>query len=565
VVAVTWIILIRHRSEPWIVGDTLSASPLTSYVGEERYPALSPDGNHVAFSWAGPDGDNVDIYVKQVGNEALLRLTDDPGFDTVPQWSPDGVSVSYFHADQRGHSIYSVPLIGGRAVELLTIQGVYAGHTWSPDGEHLAYSMSPQQGEPARVYIRNLESGYERQLTNPVESGRGDVGPTVSPNGQSIAFIRIDQVGLNELYLLPREGGVPKKLTHDALIIEGFDWTPDSERLVYSAISGASFRLYSIDLRSGRPNAIATRGEWVLFPSMARESWRLVYQDVRFNKNIWRVTRADTSIVDQQQLLASTRWDCEARYSPDGTRLAFISARSGELELWVAAADGSKPLQLTRFGGVSLGNPQWSPDGSRIAFHARPSGHADLFIIGADGGRSRRLTSGDSDHLLSSWSRDGERLYYASRVDGRWEVFCLHPDQPEASVRVTWRGAIAAVETVDGAALLLTKPDRAGLWRQSLPRNAERSQPALVRSDLPELGDWGNWAVAVGGVVMTRSSEQQGVALVWLDLKTLELETVAYAPGIARPSLAISTDGRSILYARVDQRDSDVMLVEDLR
>jgi Tol biopolymer transport system component len=62
---------------------------VTSYPGDEREPSLSPDSRQVAFSWDGEDGRR-HIYVKLLGEERPLRLTQDPGEDSFPAWSPNG-------------------------------------------------------------------------------------------------------------------------------------------------------------------------------------------------------------------------------------------------------------------------------------------------------------------------------------------------------------------------------------------------------------------------------------------------------------------------------------------
>src|ERR1051326_5448595 len=74
---------------------TLTAMPLTTYPGDERQPALSPDGNQVAFSWNGMDQRNYDIYVKVIGAESPLRLTTDEAEDFSPSWSPDGHWIAF--------------------------------------------------------------------------------------------------------------------------------------------------------------------------------------------------------------------------------------------------------------------------------------------------------------------------------------------------------------------------------------------------------------------------------------------------------------------------------------
>src|SRR5690348_9607649 len=67
-------------------------------------------------------------------------------------------------------------------------------------------------------------------------------------------------------------------------------------------------------------------------------------------------------------LISSTRDDVNPQFSPDGSRIAFVSTRSGHPEIWACNSDGSKAVQLTSFGGAAVNDPRWSPDGERIAF-----------------------------------------------------------------------------------------------------------------------------------------------------------------------------------------------------
>ena len=94
---------------------------------------------------------------------------------------------------------------------------------------------------------------------------------------------------------------------------------------------------------------------------------------------------------DAVKLVASSRWDMDGVYSPDGKRIAFGSDRSGTFEIWICNSDGTNQLQLTSLAGADSGTPKWSPEGKTIAFDARVAGHGDIFIISADGGSPRRL------------------------------------------------------------------------------------------------------------------------------------------------------------------------------
>jgi Tol biopolymer transport system component len=69
--------------------------PVTSYPGRETGPSFSPDANQIAFSWDGDKGDNLDIYVKLLGENGALRLTSDPQPEYSPAWSPDGRHIAF--------------------------------------------------------------------------------------------------------------------------------------------------------------------------------------------------------------------------------------------------------------------------------------------------------------------------------------------------------------------------------------------------------------------------------------------------------------------------------------
>src|SRR4029453_258549 len=85
---VIWQLVLRVSSKA--SKPPLNAFPLTSFQGRETQVAFSPDGKQIAFVWDGPQGDNLDIYVKLIGSETPLRLTANPMPDTKPAWSPDG-------------------------------------------------------------------------------------------------------------------------------------------------------------------------------------------------------------------------------------------------------------------------------------------------------------------------------------------------------------------------------------------------------------------------------------------------------------------------------------------
>ncbi len=119
--------------------------PVTSFPGQEKWPAFSPDGNQIAFAWEGERRDNFDIYVKLIGTGEPLRLTQHPGLDVCPAWSPDGQTIAFIRAYQGQVNLLSVPALGGAERTLIPLNfkgdwyGQYPTLSWSPDGKLIAF------------------------------------------------------------------------------------------------------------------------------------------------------------------------------------------------------------------------------------------------------------------------------------------------------------------------------------------------------------------------------------------------------------------------------------------
>ena len=139
--------------------------------GVTRSPSFSPDGNQVAFAWTGPDGNNPDIYVQQIGAGAPLRLTTNPGNDYSPMWSPDGRWIAFLRGEGEGrrHELRLVPPLGGPERKLTEIQprGFLRPVTlaWCPDSSCVVVTDSIGDGRPDALFAVSLDSGERRPLT----------------------------------------------------------------------------------------------------------------------------------------------------------------------------------------------------------------------------------------------------------------------------------------------------------------------------------------------------------------------------------------------------------------
>ncbi len=138
--------------------------------------------------------------------------------------------------------------------------------------------------------------------------------------------------------------------------------------------------------------------------------------------------------------------------SPDGTKIAFVSRRDGNPELYVMSADGSGARRLTNHPAWD-GDPDWSPDSLRIAFESeRDDSDGDVFVVNADGFGLTKLAGSPDADLSPAWSPDGARIAFESDRDGDSEIYVMATD----GTAVT---QLTRTRTLDGDRLPDWSPD----------------------------------------------------------------------------------------------------------
>ena len=441
--------------------------PLASYPGGEGPPALSPDGNLVAFAWSGDaDAGATDIYVKAVGSEALRRLTATPASETSPAWSPGGHTIAFV---REGQGVFTVSQLGG-AERQVSASGTHVA--WSSDSKSVLIRDREANAGPFGIHQVSLDTLERRRLTQ-AHLGPGDWRFAVSPDGNSLAFIRYEREGIADLYVVPMQGGEPRRLSNWNSDLTGLSWTADGREIVYSVEEPAASRLWRIHANSARPGRGSPIGDIpaaAVNPSISRpmpgQPARLAFQTITRDVDIHLMdleARRVNDTIESKPFSNSTRIEGSARFSPDGSRIAFESYRSGGPEIWVAGRDGSGLQQITSLGAPDLLIGGWSPDGGRIAFDAAIAGNDDVYVVGTDGGHLRRLTADPSVDGVVSWSGDGRWIYFSStRAGGIPDIWRMSADGGPAT-RTTHNGGFDPKESPDGRYLFYLDRHPAGL------------------------------------------------------------------------------------------------------
>jgi eukaryotic-like serine/threonine-protein kinase len=543
--------------------------PLTSYLGDECCPSFSPDANQVAFVWNGPKRDNDDIYIKLIGTENAVRLTNDPAPDGSPAWSPDGRYIAFLRALSRSTGgVFLVPAIGGPERKLTEIYHSpntwlsnpnEAGLSWYPDGKWLAM---PDQGS---IWLFSVDTGEKRRVTYP-PAGDSDDTPAFSPDGKHLVFSRNFARFLSDIYLSTLSNdlspkGEPKQLTFKRRLSKWAVWSADGREII--GTSGivpnlGSFELWRMSVaEGGPPQTLLGTSISGLTLAISHRGDRLAYTRLLEDTNIWRLEMPGPNRKATQplNLISSTYRDEAPQYSPDGKKIVFTSARSGHLEVWVCESDGSNAVQLTSLGAA--GSPRWSPEGQRIVFDSNIEGQFELYSIDASGGNPRRMTHGSGDDAVASWSRDGRSIYFVSNRTKEWQIWKI-PANGGEPVQVTKHGGYVAFESLDGKFVYFSKGLLVtSLWRVPVVGGEETKIVDSVMGQAFALGKKGIYFVA--------PNPDGSSAVQFQSFATGKVTTIALIQRSVEFGLSVSPDEQFILYTQVDQGGTDLMLVENFR
>jgi Tol biopolymer transport system component len=550
------------------------AVPLTSFPGYEITPTLSPDGSQVAFAWTGPGLANSDIYIKVIGPGEPVRLTNDPAGDLSPAWSPDGRWIAFLResaTSPSGYTLIVVPALGGAERTIGTIVHlpylvrssspgaglVQSWLSWTPDGQWILASDSDAERGPQRLIAFNVSSGEVHGVTKPVPGTLGDGDPAVSPDGRSVAFLRVQGAGRGDLFVVDidrnaRPAGAPRRITRIQAGICDVVWTPDGRALVFS-IGAARRTLWRVPADgTAEPVRVPVATDFASGVAIS-PGGRLVYVQRRVNSDLWRIAASGRR--PPVPLVVSTFSDVNPQVSPDGRRIAFGSNRSGEAQVWLANADGSQPHQLTDGRGWDSGTPRWSPDGRFIAFDANAGGSYDIYVVPATGGAPRRLTNSPVDDVIPSWSQDGRWIYFSSRRTGRPELFKIPAAGGEA-IQVTNRGGWMAFESYDGRDLYYTGHEGRGeVWRKP----ASGGRESVVLTGLAGR----RFAVARTGIYFFREETPRRVSLAKYDFATQQTRTLTTFDRRLSAGIAVTPDEHSVIFTQLEDEGSDLMMVEN--
>jgi Tol biopolymer transport system component len=348
--------------------------------------SISPDETRVAYIKRAADGTS-NLWHVPAGGGAAEQLTHDSSEHIRSVWAHDGKRVLYSANVEGTFQIFAAPL-DGRPPAQLTFgdRGSFVMDV-SADGARVLFASSVEELDVWGVDVAHAaEFAFTKEIS-------AEMWPAVAPDGKTVAYQAIRNLSQGDKIdsgaIMIKATGVDAQPAQ--LVANGFlpTWSPDGSQLAFLRRSGDTYNLLAIKATGGAERQLTAGG----IPPL--------------NFNLLPYSRVQVS---------------EFSWSPSGGEIAYVSDRSGQNNLWIVSADGSRDVQVTNNGEQDqfLHCPLWSPDGQRIAFTAEKNARADgkrgynISVIEPETKVARLVFQSDTAPRLLGWSPDGKRLFVAN-------------------------------------------------------------------------------------------------------------------------------------------------------
>jgi Tol biopolymer transport system component/DNA-binding winged helix-turn-helix (wHTH) protein len=446
------------RREPeWIVAE--SHLPFISTPAIERYPALAPDGTMIAYS-AGPSIRNRHIYLRLLNGGDPIQLTHDAFDASSPAWSSDSRMIAYV-ISQADHPcrIMEIRVPAGQPRQIGQCRvSERSSLALDPSGRALFFSDAPARGAPDRIFKLDLNNGRVSGETRPGTNAASDGSPSISPDGDALLYQRGIGAEAIEIRRLSLSIGIDRQVAAFDDGDANATWSTDGRTIFLSRSRGNENSLWAYPVSGGDPWRILSTGEYIGRLSAGPNGLLAMEMQYPGGELVAVTPHANQQPrpIDSEGLRT---WCVD--YAPDGTFLA-TGWHSETFGIWISGANGSL-RELLRLPDGTACAIRWSPDGSRFAF-VQWLGHGfDVPVMTRSGEPIARLHFPDMDSGLLDWTADGKSILTSRQGKLGWRIWRTDLATPDRSVPITPFGWLSP--RVHGTMLFAERDGVAGIWR----------------------------------------------------------------------------------------------------
>ena len=564
--------LIWGREQQTIVVETSNAAnsmevvvptvlPLTTDVGMELHAVISPHGNQFAYAWQGPNDVSTNIYLRLITSSEPFQLSHSDCTEQFPCWSPDGNRIAFVRVEGHISSIVVISALGGTEQVIYELDGrITSSIDWSADGQHIAFAFRDEKSiGVTELNVRNRSIRVlvsDGSLTTRFES------PAYSNDNSWLAYVRRQQLGREDIFLLSRDSGESTPLTLDHAEIRGLAWCNDSQHLIASSSRSGLPTLWRFSIEPSPPTLVAGAGINATFPSIARHDNALVHTIETAEIDIVEKSFDETD-GEETILIHSSRHDFAPMLSYDGKKLAFISNRTGFEEIWVADADGTNPEPVTALRQPLIGMPYWSSNNQQLLFASYHESHRDLYVVPAGGGRVIDATGPIDTAISGSFGRDSDYVYYRNEHNETYIYNRASGKRLEPPVSGMWYTRFDPFD-LDGAFFVRRNSSQEFSVHRLDLRNNTSEIPILISNGKPR-----SLFVDQSSLYWLESDNpvtQPGIQHLWrYDRRLKDSAQVTSLTGMMprHYGFTIGPNGNSVIYGKLSETQTDIVLIRD--
>ncbi len=306
------------------------------------------------------------LYSMNVDGSNQKCLTGKSVRCTYPSCSSDGKIIAFVHYnDNHEYELYTVNIEGG-IPELLATGTRFLGQPlWSPDDSKIVFTVNRSGSfDTTDIHKINTDGTNHKILTH---TGNNSC-PALSPDGNLIAFSS-SREGFSGIYLMNSDGSGLKLLTNKNSSFSCPQWSPDGQQLVYVSVDFEGSQIFTMDIYDRTDKQLT---------NTVNPVWNdRGYPREGNNTPVW---------------------------SPDGSKLAYVSWQNGNPDIYTMNSDGSNKIQLTD-SNMRDENPDWSPLGDYIIFISRRDMKLDydIFIMNSNGCNQKPLSNYEREDAFPLW------------------------------------------------------------------------------------------------------------------------------------------------------------------
>ena len=401
----------------------LLARPVEKPIRGTAWPALSPDGSKLCFTYRG------DLWTVPTVGGVANRLTVNESLDALPRWSPDGKWISFTSIRTGSADIFIIPSDGGEARQVTYHTASDWATDWSADGTKLLF-YSQRDTRNFSIYTFDLKSHFIKRLTNDTEPVRF---PAFSPDGKMIAYDRLGLSGASwfrpwykgslaaNVVLQDLATGKTSPLLKSSSQQYWPLFAKDGKSVYITTLLGQSGtpNLWRVPIKGGEPKQITKyKSDAIRYPSISRDGSRLSYtwngdmytceQDGANPVRVPVFARSDDKSNPQEKQILHDGI-AESEISPDGKQFALVLRGA----IWLVPVNGGDASRLTESDGI-YNDITWSPDSAKIALITDRSGEPEVCSLDIKSKELKQLSNDRTEKSNPTWSPDGKWVSFAS-------------------------------------------------------------------------------------------------------------------------------------------------------